>query len=195
MYPLEFKYPYIRLDTNSINNIEAVVVLAGGASRAIHQDYILFRASSIRVLEAFKLYKRFNNLKFIVSGGCSGSNKHHLSEGQLMANTLEDMGMPKENIMVEGESRNTIENASFTASILKKLNIKNTALITSAFHMPRSLLAFNKVNIKPLPLPCDYMVNSLSYNSIDYIPQLDSFSESSVAVHEYLGILSYHIFF
>ena len=67
--------------------------------------------------------------------------------------------MSEDMIILENKSLNTTQNAQYTANILKERNFKNPLVVTSAFHMERAVANFDKLGIKTIPYPCDYMVN------------------------------------
>ena len=69
------------------------------------------------------------------------------------------MGIPSSAILQEGKSVNTHENAIFTQEILEEQNINKILLVTSAFHMPRSLKIFQHLGIDAIPAPTDFYIS------------------------------------
>ena len=90
---------------------------------------------------------------------------------------------------LEDESRNTVENAEFSARILLPQKVSRIILVTSAFHMRRSLLAFERAGFVVLPAP----VNPISSPPVrrwgDYIPNAPALLRSYYAFNEMGGIL------
>ena len=104
-----------------------------------------------------------------------------------------DMGVPSKKILLENESRDTNQNALFTAKILKERHFTNPVLVTSGYHMKRALLLFRKAGITATPFPAGYSYSfGSSYSWADFLPH--SMRSTSLAMKEYLGLLYYSIF-
>lgn len=103
------------------------------------------------------------------------------------------MGVGRDDIILESESRNTRENAVNSAAIWRSQGFDTGLLVTSAMHMPRALAAFRKVGMDLVPVPIDY----LSAEDDDpfpllFLPNAASLRVSSLAIKEWLGLLVYH---
>lgn len=97
----------------------------------------------------------------------------------------------KSDIITDDKSLNTEENALNTAKILRQKGFVKPILVTSAFHMRRSVLFFKKNNIKVIPYPCDYRVNINKYITLDdFIPNSDAMNNLSITVKEYVGAIA-----
>jgi uncharacterized SAM-binding protein YcdF (DUF218 family) len=98
-------------------------------------------------------------------------------------------------------SLNTRENAVNTLEIMKAQKIQKILLVTSAMHMPRSMLIFKKLGIDAIPAPTDYTSiqidqasrNSLEASILDLFPDADQMRRTTRALKEYLGILVYRL--
>ncbi|MEI6877053.1 MAG: YdcF family protein, partial [Spirochaetota bacterium] len=101
-----------------------------------------------------------------------------------------DMGIEAGRITIEKKSRDTYENAAFTKGLVGAGPI---LLVTSAWHMPRSMLAFTKNGIESIPAPTSYRVDKHSLDFLDLLPGSESLLTSQLALHEYLGILWYNL--
>ena len=103
------------------------------------------------------------------------------------------MGFNMDKISFIGNTRNTIENFNQ----IKKLNLKstNTVLITSAFHMKRSLMIAKKLNLKPIPYAVDF--RSISNPSLINYYQRFSISSNLLSfdlfLREIIGILAFKV--
>lgn len=87
-------------------------------------------------------------------------------------------------------SRTTRENARFAARLT---GARSVILVTSAYHMPRAVLSFQKEGLRVLPAPTDYKANRSPYTIADFLPSSAAFEESYKALHEYLGLVGYGI--
>ncbi len=89
----------------------------------------------------------------------------------------------------ENRSKNTKQNAYFTAKLFQKYGFKKRIyLVTSAFHMKRAMINFKKAGFEVIPRPTDFLSN-YNYVWYDFLPSMDSFYRSYWAFHEYIGIL------
>lgn len=101
-----------------------------------------------RVNEAINLYNDKKIKKIILSGGIGYFNmRRNITEAELMRNYLLEHGIKEEDIFIENSSKNTYENFLYSYKILKNKNLLNNSfiLITSDFHMKRSIYFFRKV--------------------------------------------------
>ncbi len=120
-------------------------------------------------------------------------------EADDMAELLQLMGVPATAIIQESESLNTRQNAVNVKEIIQQENIKKIILITSAFHLPRSLLIFKKLGINPIPAPTDFFVTvdqsppSLEGIILGILPDAHRLSLTTLALKEYLGIIIYRL--
>lgn len=185
--PLEAAYP--KWDGRK-EGAEAVVILGGGMNKA-PDSYYLGSSSAIRTLEGLSVAKS-TGLPVIVSGGDTYGNMGKGS-GELMMETLVELGMPAKRVIVEGESRNTEENSVYTAEICRQKGYKKVILVTSALHMRRSVLLFSEEDLEIIPCPTDYEGLYRKTAFFDYLPSGVFFDSVIKALHEYLGFFWYRL--
>lgn len=134
-------------------------ILLGGFSGYDKQNRGFFNNASDRFIQAASLYHQGIIKKIIVTGGNGLLLGDQPAETVFVFDQLLKMGIPKEAILLESNSRNTYENAIFTKRIVDSLQIPGKlVLITSAEHMPRSEMVFKKAGFHIQPYPCDYDV-------------------------------------
>jgi uncharacterized SAM-binding protein YcdF (DUF218 family) len=125
---------------------DVLIVLSGGedAGGTMAQNTYLRSEYAIRAFQA----ENFRDM--VVSGGGAGNR----SIAESMRDYMEFRGVPATAIHVEGESRNTHENALFTKLIVEHLRGRKV-LLTSDYHMTRAHLAFAKagIEVEPRPIP------------------------------------------
>ena len=183
--PLEARY----MPPSSISG-DAIIILGGGAtldtpniSGAGH----LSGTAANRVLTGAELYYLLK-VPIILSGGQGyrGSG----SEAQIARNILTSLGIPDSKIITEEESRNTFENVMNVKELIKKNGFQQPVLVTSAFHMERSIRQFKKVNQPVIPYPTGYLVNIHSrFEPYQLWPNAEATIKIQVALKEYLGII------
>lgn len=90
---------------------------------------------------------------------------------------------------IETRSRTTAENAAFTKGILDTAGIGRVYLVTHAWHMSRSVWAFEDAGIGVVPAPTGFDIPGRSERTVlGYLPSAAGLDKSSRAVHEYLGL-------
>lgn len=189
--------------SSQLPNAEAIVVL-GGATRSafLPRPTVDLLESGDRVIYAAQLYRQKKAPYIILSGGRIEWFGKGSSEARDMATILTSLGIPQEALIEEPESLNTHDNAINVKKILDARGIKRVLLITSAIHMPRSLLIFKKQNIDVIPAPTDFLV---SYGEIQELtstpkaailnlfPDTDNMHHFTSALKEYIGIIIYRL--
>jgi uncharacterized SAM-binding protein YcdF (DUF218 family) len=116
-----------------------------------------------------------------------------------MAKFVEAMGVPESAIVQEPQALNTYQNAVYTHQILEDRNIDRVLLVTSAIHMPRSLMVFRKQGINAIPAPTDFLIakppsdRPTTWQSVllNLIPEAGRLEMFTRALKEYIGIAVY----
>jgi uncharacterized SAM-binding protein YcdF (DUF218 family) len=178
------------LTPEMLQQAEAIVVLGGGRHRAAPEygGDTAGRQTLLRLRYAARL-QRASGLPLLVTGGQPDGGA--LSEAETMRQAfIEDFGLPPETIRwVENASRNTQENARYTAHLLNAEGIKRIVLVTDAVHMPRALRSFAASGLTLLPAPTDFQREPLT--PLDFLPT--GYRESRYAMHEWIGQLWYRL--
>ena len=122
-----------------------------------------------------------------------------VAEGPGMRQFLSDLGVPRERILLEPESRNTLENSAFTREKLKALKAKKVILVTSAWHLRRAVMTFRQMGVEVIPSGCDYEALSLQSwltpsRLLYYLPTPDVLAKNSVIVKEHIGYWAYWLY-
>ncbi|WP_333654286.1 YdcF family protein [Dissulfurispira sp.] len=139
-----------------------------------------------RIITAVRLQKRLN-VPVIVSGGAVFKGRK--AEAPIVRRFLIDLGVPDKKVIIEDKSRDTIENAKYTAAICRKLGYNKPILVTSASHMRRSVMSFEKVGMKIMPFPANFKTwKNKKYGWEDCLP---GSGKTRGAMKEYIGLLFY----
>jgi len=167
------------------SNASAVVVLAGGAnSSAILQAY---PGAFKREFYGFYLAKEKDIPLIFTGGGVKKAKEVNSAKNDFAF--MQKLSNSKPTIYYESKSLNTKQNAIFTAKLFKRLKLsKNIYLVTSAYHMKRAIIYFKNAGFNIKPKPVDFRVEK-EYNFYDFLPNMNSFKNSYLAIHEYIGIL------
>lgn len=180
---------------------EAIVVLGGGTRPWIApRPWYELNEAGDRILHGARLYRQGKAPVLIVSGGraewlADGGNP----EAEDMAAIAQVLGVPREAIVQEPGSLNTRENALEVQKILQERQIGTILLVTSAFHMPRSLRVFAKLGIRATPAPADFLTVQPNANQdwagflLDCLPSAEAQQLTTLILKEYVGLWVYQL--
>ena len=170
--------------------VDAIVVLGGGLEGRYDGVRALpdLNDAGDRVWQGARLYKQGVASRIVLSGGQFEADPRKEAEAPGMKMFMLDMGVPEEALVIESNSRTTFENALRTRELLGE-DSSNIALVTSAFHMGRSLLWFEKAGFTVYPVRADIRVLNESRAFWEYLPKPQALDESTIAIKEYLGRL------
>lgn len=193
MEPLEDAYPPIA--KNELPEVENLVVLGGMVNNLTrYPGNAELNGSADRITESILIYKLKKAKKIIYTGGSGSLFFNEVKESDLALNFLLSFDVPKEDIILETESRNTRENAIYTTNLLNNKD-DPIILVTSAFHMRRSIREFENLGYKVIPYPTDYKTVSGNIGIWEsFTPKSGALETTTVAIKEWIGIFAYFIF-
>ena len=150
-----------------------------------------------RIVETAMLARRFPQAKIAFTGGDAGILYKSDSEAAGAAALLTALGVPREQLILEANARDTYENAVFLKEELVKAGELGPGarwvLITSAYHMPRAMGSFRAAGFQVEPWPVDYRTRG----SADLTRPFDKVSEGlrrvDVAMREWVGLVAYWV--
>jgi len=164
--------------------VGAVVVLSAGLDRAGFEygGPTVGPKTLLRLRYGAALSRR-TGLPILTSGGILDPGTPPVAG--LMESVLEnEFGVDVR--WVERQSRNTRENARFSAALLKADGISAVLLVTQAWHMPRAVLEFEATGLKVIPAPCGF-TPELELELAAFVPSANALERSRWAIHEWLG--------
>lgn len=177
--PLENTYK----DLLKTPKVEYILVL-GSEHRSDDDLSITSQVKGIainRLVEGIRHYKNLENAKLIVSGyGGFDKNSHAYMQERLAIS----LGVNPSDIIRLDSPKDTKEEAVETKKILAD---KPFILVTSAFHMKRSALLFQKEGLNIIPSPTSH----LAYEATSLSSYFEAFNirKCEMAIHEYLGLM------
>jgi len=168
-----------------------VIVMLGGGSTLDTPNVAgkghLTGYSANRLLTCAQLYNKLK-VPIIISGGKVDGITG--ADSEVGKEILLQLGVPNDKIIAEGNSLNTTQNARYTKELIDKSRYNRIIVVTSAFHMKRSVKQFEKVGVKVIPYPTDYQTNlSPRVELYQFIPAAEAMEKVSLSVKEYIGIL------
>jgi uncharacterized SAM-binding protein YcdF (DUF218 family) len=177
------------------DNIEGFIVLGGSFETdlsAVHKTPQL-NSSADRLYQAVKLINMYPDSKLLFTGKYGGLNQKKvktLAADEAMT-FFDDIGLKNVNLILEGRSRNTYENALFSKELVNPKSDQKWVLITSAYHMKRAVSVFHKLDWSVIPYPTDFKTEK-EFNFFYFDPFiLRNLRRSEIAIREIIGIIAY----
>jgi uncharacterized SAM-binding protein YcdF (DUF218 family) len=180
---------------------EAIVLLGGATnSQLAPRPWVEISDEGDRVLYAAKLYREGKAPLIIPTGGRIEWKGPGTSEAEDMTILMETMGVPRSAIILEPKALNTYENAVNVKTILEERKIDRFLLVTSAAHMPRSMMIFRKLGLNAIATPTDYQKSNLESQLtrmesrlLNLFPDADNLRDTNRAIKEYVGMVIYKL--
>lgn len=170
-----------------LKEVQAIVILGGGKNNQAPEfgnvDTIN-RWTLQRLRYGAFLQEQTGKPILVTGGGLFGERP----EADAMAETLQ-RDLHAKTIWIEGQSKDTAENAAFSATILKEHGIQRIALISQAWHLPRAIKLFEQQGFTVYPAPTGYTYED-NEPVIRWLPKASALDKSAIALKEYLGRLA-----
>ena len=186
------EYPYKPLSINSINKSDAIVVLSGmigqvGTGKNIKYEW----SDPDRFFAGIKLIKKHQSKLLIFTAGQFPWTKEWKPEGAILRDKAIEFGIDKNKILVSAIVQNTYEESLSILQLIPRGS--SIILVTSAFHMERSKLLFEKQGFEVNPFPVDFKISNNDLTILDIIPSLGAMSKTSLFIRENIGRLYYKV--
>ena len=192
LYPLESRFPPW---DPSHGAPDGIIVLGGSVDTdlsAAHQTPVVSHAAD-RLFAPVGLARRYPNARIVFTGGSANLVSEGPREADYSVPILESTGIAKERIIVDRDSRNTYENAIFTKRLVAPKPGERWLLVTSAYHMPRSMGIFRKAGFDVEAYPVDWRMagrdDLFSFTNVS----VDGLGRTEIAAREWIGLLAYRL--
>jgi len=149
--------------------------------------------SAERLTEGLRLAVRHPEAKVVFTGGVGGLWPGGIDASRRVGAYLTEAGIAESRLVLDGRSRNTYENALFTAELVNPASGARWLLVTSAYHMPRAVGIFRKAGFDVVPYPVDFRTRGPGdvRRPFERIPA--GLQRLDLAVNEWLGLLAYRL--
>lgn len=187
LVPLENRFP---APSPMPGHVDGIIVL-GGAVRseltAIHRQPNLNEHAE-RMTQALVLARRYPDVPLVFTGG----NRSEITESDVARMFFQEQGIDMSRVVLEDKSHSTYDNAVFTKELLKPRSDQVWLLVTSAYHMPRSVGAFRKAGWRVVPYPVDYLTvgHVSAAGEPDFGRNLHRFDDATRA---WLALIAYYV--
>ncbi len=190
LYPLESRFPPWDATKGAPDGI---VVLGGpiDADLSVAHGVTVVSAAADRIIAAAVLAHRYPHARVVYSGGSANLLSNDAREADYAAELFEGFGISRERLLMERRSRNTQENAEFSKALAAPKPGERWLLVTSAFHMPRSVGLFRKAGFNVEPYPVDWRVGQRADLLTLSTVASDGFARTDPAVREWMGLIAY----
>jgi len=188
----KLEHPYKPISYDKVLNAQAIVVLSAGISQVKEEDILRYQwATPNRFFAGVNLFKKNKSKKLIFTGGRLPWNEKWDTTGLIYKKKAIELGIDKNNIYVSGIVKNTYEESVKVKELIPK--VSNIILVTSALHMQRSKLLFEKQGFIVNSFPVDFHKLSSKKTILNFIPSLSALSRTSMFIRENIGRLYYKI--
>jgi uncharacterized SAM-binding protein YcdF (DUF218 family) len=169
----------------------AIVLLGSGTVRTPGGTVEPKLFANGRINEASLLYRECKASGVDCELEVSGGDALHTgqSEAAVYGALLARLGVPASDLLMESHSMNTWQNAQFSASLLHTNATHCVVLVSSAFHLRRATLYFAHFGMRVVPVRADWLTARVGWR-----PRSWNFAMTDLALHEYTGVLRYHVY-
>ncbi|HEY5475372.1 MAG TPA: YdcF family protein [Tepidiformaceae bacterium] len=179
---------------------DAIVVLSEGRIVAPGRAAISEWIDADRFFGGVELFKAGKSPLLVFTGGASPWEPTAALEGDVLAGYAKAMGVPDGQIVKTPRVTNTAEEALAVATLLRERfsgptwrgGAPRILLVTSAFHMPRACMLFERAGISVIPFPVDFKVPAgRTVSVVDFLPTGAALEKTEMAMREWYGRLFY----
>ncbi|MEZ2130109.1 MULTISPECIES: YdcF family protein [unclassified Sinorhizobium] len=174
--------------------LQCMIVLGGAFETEVTttRGGIEMSAGGDRFVEALRLARKFPDARILVSGGDGSITGGYEGDGDIAKRFFPIFGIGRERLVEEAQSRTTFENAVNTKELLARNGLSNCLLITSGYHMPRSIGIFRKLDIPVTPWPTDYRTTGKVRLGLDFTQPSLNAQHMATAIREWMGLVGYY---
>jgi uncharacterized SAM-binding protein YcdF (DUF218 family) len=192
LFPLEQRFP--KWD-HSRGEPDGIIVLGGplDADLSAAHGVPVISGSADRIIGAATLAHRYPNARLVYTGGSPNLISNDAKEADYATALFQGLGIPKSRLTMERQSRNTRENAEFSKEIVKPKPGERWLLVTSAYHMPRSIGLFRKAGFPVEAYPVDWHVGTKEDLFKFYVIANDGLQLVDTGVREWMGLIAYRM--
>lgn len=174
---------------------DGIVVLGGaiGPELSLIRGEVSLNESAERVTIVAALARRYPQARIVYSGGNGGLLIREGNEAAFALKLFQSFGIDPARIIAEDRSRNTFENAVFSKQLAAPKPGERWLLVTSAYHMPRSIGIFRQAGFEVEAYPVDFRTRGWIDAAVPFGAVGDGIRRSDTATREWVGLVAYWI--
>ena len=191
---LEADYPHRSIE--STENADAVVVLSGMLEWLETEDSVVpqWGEATDRLFAGVDLLNA-GKAPLIIFTRAQNPWRKLPPEGDQLAKQAIAMGVQERQILLTGTVTNTADEADEVKALMDLGGIKRIILATSAFHMPRAKMLFDRAGVDSTPYPTDFRSSDRRGDWTRFIPSASGLHKTSEALREFIGRIYYRAVF
>jgi uncharacterized SAM-binding protein YcdF (DUF218 family) len=187
---LERMTPYLAPENAPV--VDAIVVLGGGQSGYQAEDgsmHLQGGRGSDRLERGIQAFKAGKAPLLVLGGGSFGLPTDMLV-GEFMRRAAVECGVPPEAILACGDAKYTTDEGASIAALVEPRGVRRILLCTSATHLPRATIAYERLGFDVVGLPCDFDTRGSGerMSALLLLPRGQALSQTENAVKEWLGL-------
>jgi uncharacterized SAM-binding protein YcdF (DUF218 family) len=192
LVPLETRFPPWNAENGEPVGI---IVLGGGVDPELSLVHGVpaLGPGGARIVVAAALAHQYPRARLVYAGGDGDLLQKETKEADAAAAIFASLGIAHDRLRLERQSRNTEENIRFSKPLADPKPGERWLLVTSAFHMPRSMGIFRKVGFAVEPYPVDWKTRGWPDLLAMQSDLLIGLSLTNIAVHEWIGLAAYRL--
>jgi uncharacterized SAM-binding protein YcdF (DUF218 family) len=182
-----------RWDPAAVRQADVIVLLGGGIVEGapdLTGDSTPSPDMMCRLVDTVRLQRQLGAPVIVAGGAVDGGP----SEAGVVRRFLQEFGVPGESILLDERSRDPVENARYSARIMREKGFRKAVLVTSGYHLRRALLLFRAAGVNCTGYPSNLLAErKKSLNFLDFLPAADEFRKSAIAWRELVGGIFYRV--
>jgi uncharacterized SAM-binding protein YcdF (DUF218 family) len=174
---------------------DGIIVLGGAidSEASAARNSLEIDSAAERIVAMLELARRFPNARIVFSGGSGNLIDNSVPEAPIAGQLLDRFGIAPARVVLEDQSRTTYENAALVRKLVGPKPGERWLLVTSAFHMPRSIGAFRAAGFEVEAYPVDWRTRGWVEAAIPFDRLSGGLARTDVAVHEWIGLIAYRL--
>jgi uncharacterized SAM-binding protein YcdF (DUF218 family) len=192
MLPLENRFPQFHDDGQPV----AGIILLGGsveAAKSASRSTLIANDAAERLLGTIALAHRYPGARILISSGSGALFQNGTAEAPIIAAYFKEIGIDLARVTIEDRSRTTFENAVYSRALADPKPGERWLLVTSAWHMPRSVGVFRKADFPVVPYPVDYRTSGTLWEQDIFSTVSEGLRRLDVGAKEWVGLIAYYL--
>ncbi|PJR17254.1 YdcF family protein [Sinorhizobium meliloti] len=176
-------------------DLACIIVLGGAFENVVmaSRGGMELNQAAERFVETLRLARAYPQARILVSGGDGSLSGIYEGDAHASQKFFGTFGIGSNRLIREGESRTTFENARYTRDLLAENGLERCALVTSAYHMPRSIGLFRANGMEVTPWPTDYRTSGKVRLGFDFTQPSLNAQLATTAAKEWTGLVAYYL--
>ena len=190
--PLEQRFPAMTVQPG-VRDYAGIIVLGGAEDGrvSVARGQLALNEAAERITEGLRVARLLPETRLIFTGGAAAIIFKDVAGAGSVGEFWQEMGIEKRRIVLEDRSRNTYENALLTRDIVQPKPGQRWLLVTSAYHMPRSMGVFRRAGFDVVAYPVDFRTVGVGDSFEPFGSLTGGLKRLDEVTKEWAGLVSY----